>query len=60
MIWSFYVFCSLKGGLVPPRVVKSSHLFSYRRGGGLKAETLGAMFSTGRGKGKDKGKVSGK
>ena len=43
-------------GLVPSRVVGSSHLFSYGRGGGLRAETSGAMFSTSRGKGKDKGK----
>ena len=35
-------------GLVPPRVVG--------RGGGLRAETSGAMFSTGRGSGNDKGK----
>ena len=35
-------------------------MFSYGRGGGLRAETFGAMFSTGRGKGKDKGKVFGK
>ena len=47
-------------GLVPPRVVRSSHLFSYGREGGLKAETFGAMFSTSRGKVKDKGKVFGK
>ena len=46
--------------LLPPRVVGSSYLFSYGRGGGLRAETFGAMFSTGRGKGKDKGKVFGK
>ena len=47
-------------GLVPTRVVGSSHLFTYERGGGIKAETSGAMFLTGRGKGKDKGKVFGK
>ena len=41
-------------GLVPPRVVGSSHLFLYRRGGGIRAETSSAMFSTGKGKGKDK------
>ena len=40
--------------LVPPRVVRTSHLFSYGRGGRIRAETSGAMFSTGRGKGKDK------
>ena len=40
-------------GLVPPRVIGSSHLFSYGRGG-IRAETSGAMFSTGTGKGKDK------
>ena len=44
-------------GLVPSRIVGSSHLFSYGRGGGLRAETFGAMFPIGRGKGKDKGKV---
>ena len=46
-------------GLVPPRVVGSNHLLSYERGGGLRAKTSGAMFSTGtgRGKSKDKGKV---
>ena len=44
-------------GLVPSRVVGSSHLFSYGRRGGLRAETFGAMFPIGRGKGKDKGKV---
>ena len=47
-------------GLVPPRVVGSNHLLSYERGGGLRANTFGAMFSTGKGKGKDKGKVFGK
>ena len=47
-------------GLVPLRIVRSSHLFSYRRGGGLRAETSGAIFLTGRGKGKDQGKVFGK
>ena len=47
-------------GLVPLRVFGSSHLFSYGRGGGFRAETSGAMFSTGRGKGKDKDKVFGK
>ena len=36
------------------RVVGSSHLFSYGRGGGIRVETSGAMFSTGRGKSKDK------
>ena len=41
-------------GLVPPMVVGSSHLFSYRRGGGIRAETSSAIFSIGRGKGKDK------
>ena len=41
-------------GLVPPRIVGSSHLFSYGRGGGIKAGASSAMFSTGRGKGKDK------
>ena len=46
--------------LVPSRVVRNSHLFSYGRGGGFRAETSGAMFSTGRGKGKDKDKVFGK
>ena len=46
--------------MVPPRVVGSSHLFSYRRRGGLRVETFGAMFSIGRGKGKDKGKAFGK
>ena len=44
-------------GLVPPRIVRSSHLFSYRRGGELRAETSGAIFLTGKGKGKDQGKV---
>ena len=44
-------------GLVPPSVIGSSHLFSYGGGGGLRAETSGVMFLTGRGKGKDKGKV---
>ena len=44
-------------GLVPPRVFWSNHLFSYGGGGGLRANTFGAMFSTGKGKGKDKGKV---
>ena len=55
-------------GLVPPRVVGSSHLFSYGRRGGLRAKTSGVMFSTrdsmqgkdkdkGNGKGKGKGKV---
>ena len=44
-------------GLVPLRVFGSSHLFSYGRGGGLRANTFGAMFLTGKGKGKDKGKV---
>ncbi|KAF3945333.1 hypothetical protein CMV_028280 [Castanea mollissima] len=43
-------------GVVPPRIVESSHLFSYRRGGGLRVETSGAMFSIGKGKGKDKDK----
>ncbi|XP_075674947.1 uncharacterized protein LOC142644159 [Castanea sativa] len=58
-------------GWVPPRVVGSSHLFSYGREG-LRAETSSAMFSIGdsvqgkdkdkdngnnRGKGKGKGKV---
>ena len=47
-------------GLVPPRVVVSSHLFLYGRGGGLRAETSSAMFSTSKGKGKDKGNVFGK
>ena len=49
-------------GLVPPRVVGNNHLLSYGRGGGLRAETFDAMFSTGtgRGKGKNKGKVFGK
>ena len=57
-------------GLVPPRVVGSSHLFSYGKGGRLRAETSDAMFSMrdsmqgkdkdkdndrGRGKGKVKG-----
>nr|XP_023879058.1 uncharacterized protein LOC111991514 [Quercus suber] len=42
-------------GLVPPRVVGRGG-----GGGGLRAETSGAMFSTGRGKGKDKGNVFGK
>ena len=41
-------------GLVPPKVVGSSHMFSYGRGCGIKAKTFGAMFSTGKGKGKDK------
>ena len=41
-------------GLVLPRVVGSSHLFSYGRGGGIRAKTSGAMFSIGRGKGKSK------
>ena len=44
-------------GLVPPRVVGSSNLFSYGKGGGLRTKTFGTMFSTGRGRGKDKGKV---
>ena len=39
-------------GLVPPGVVRSSHLFSYGRGGGLRAETFCAMFSIGKGKGR--------
>ena len=54
--------------MVPPRVVGSNHLFSYGRGGGLRAETSGVMFSIrdsmqgkdkdkGNGKGKGKGKV---
>ena len=54
--------------MVPPRVVGSSHLFSYGRGGGLRAETSGVLFSIrdsmqgkdkdkGNGKGKGKGKV---
>ena len=54
--------------MVPPRVVGSSHLFSYGRRGGLRAKTSGVMFSTrdsmqgkdkdkGNGKGKGKGKV---
>ena len=47
-------------GLVPPRVVGSSHLFSYGRRGGIRAETSSTMFSTGRGKGKGKDKVFGK
>ena len=41
-------------GLVPSRVVGSSHLFSYDRGGGLRAETSSAMSSTGKGKGNGK------
>ena len=41
-------------GLVPPRIVRSSHLFSYGRWCGIRAEISSAMFSTGRGKGKDK------
>ena len=53
----FLCILQSRRGLVPPRVVGSSHLFSYGRGGGLRAETSGA---TGRGKGKDKGKVFGK
>ena len=44
-------------GLVPPRVVGSSNLFSYGKGSGLRTKTFGTMFSTGRGRGKDKGKV---
>ena len=43
--------------MVPLRAVGSSHLFSYGRGGELRTETFSAIFSTGRGKGKDKGKV---
>ena len=43
-----------RSGLVPPRVVRSSHMFSHGRGGGIRAETSGVIFSTGRGKGKDK------
>ena len=50
-------------GLVPSRVVESSHLFSYGRGGGLRAETSGTMFSienSMQGKDKDKGNGRGK
>ena len=50
-------------GLVPSRVVGSSHLFSYGRGGGLRAETSSTMFSTKnnmQGKDKDKGNGRGK
>ena len=50
-------------GLVPLRVVRSSHLFLYRKGGGLRAKTSSAMFSTGdsmQGKDKDKGNGRGK
>ena len=49
--------------MVPPRVVGSSHLFSYGRGGGLRAETSGVMFSirdSMQGKDKDKGNGKGK
>ena len=49
--------------LLPPRIVRSSHLFSYRKGGGLRAKTSSAMFSTGdsmQGKDKDKGNGRGK
>ena len=41
---------------MPPRVIGSNHLFSYGREGRLRAETSGAMFSTGKIKGKGKGK----
>ena len=44
-------------GLVPPRVVGSNHLFSYGKGGRLRAEKSNAMFSMGdsiQGKDKDK------
>ena len=44
--------------LIPPRIVRSSHLFSYRKGGGLRVETSSAISSTGKGKGN--GKVFGK
>ena len=46
----FLCILQLRRGLVPPRVVGSSHLFSYRRGGGIRVKTSDAMFSTGRGK----------
>ena len=49
-------------GLVLPRVLGRSHLFSYGRYG-LRAKTSGAMFSTRdsmQGKDKGKGKVFGK
>lgn len=57
-------------GLVPPRVLERSHLFSFGRGG-LKTQTSDAMFSIGdsmqdkdkdkgKGRGKGKGKVFGK
>ena len=44
--------------LLPPRIVRSNHLFSYGRAGELRAETSSAMSSTGKGKGN--GKVFGK
>ena len=50
-------------GLVPPRVVRNSHPFLYRKGGGLRDDTSSAMFSTGdsmQGKDKDKGNGRGK
>ena len=49
-------------GLVPPRVLRRSHMFSFGRCG-LRAQTFDAMLSIGdsmQGKGKDKGKDKGK